>query len=209
MKTCIDCKKTLPFSDFVKKPSCADGYEIRCRTCRSIRYNKSTPVLVCKKMYASQCTHSATRNHPLPNYTLSEFTEWVTSQSQFVDIFNTWQAAGYVKELAPSVDRIDDNLPYSIGNIQLMTWDANRAKAGTSKTNNELLVHHRSVTAFNKDGSIHKVYQSMSTAMREFGGSPSASWGISSVCNGTPVKDGRGHLYTPKTYKGFIWKWTT
>lgn len=208
MKTCIDCSQTLPFTAFVPKASCKDGHEPRCRTCRSIKYNKSTPALVCKKIFHTQCTHSATRNHPMPAYTLSEFTAWVTAQPDFHALYEAWKTAGYPKDLAPSIDRIDDSLPYSLTNIQVLSWEANRAKAAQSKANNALLVNHRSVTAFNKDGSVYKTYPSMAEAMREFGGKVTQSWGIASVCNGTPVKDGRGKLYTPQTYKGFIWKWS-
>jgi hypothetical protein len=117
------------------------------------------------------------------------------------------EKARYFKDLAPSADRIDNNLPYTLSNIQLMTWKENRDLAAQAKVDNEFLVNHRAVTAYNKDGSVHKTYASMAEAMREFGGKPSQSWGISSVCNGTPVKGGDGRLYTPRTYKGFTWKW--
>lgn len=207
MKTCIDCNKTLPFADFVAKTSCKDGYEPRCRNCRSIKYNKSSPALVCKKIYHTQCLNSAKRNHPLPAYTLSELTDWVLAQAKFHALYAAWQQASYPKDLAPSIDRLDDQQPYSLTNIQVMSWEENRAKAAQSKANNELLVNHRAVIAYNKDGSVHKTYQSMAEAMREFGGKATQSWGISSVCNGTPVKDGKGRMYVPKTYKGFVWKW--
>ncbi len=143
----------------------------------------------------------------MPSYTLAEFTEWALAQPVFHMLYNAWQKADYDKNLAPSVDRIDDSQPYYLANIQVMTWKENKAKGAQSKANNDLLVNHRAVSAFNKDGSLYRTYPSMAEAMREFGGKVSQSWGISSVCNGTPVKDGRGNLYTPKTYKGFVWKW--
>ena len=209
MKTCCDCKKQLALDKFVAKTSCKDGYEPRCRNCRSIKYNKSTPELFCKKVYNSQINHSATRNHPLPAYTLSELIIWTLSQPDFVNLYGAWASAGYPKDIAPSVDRIDDNIPYVISNLQLLTWEANRAKGAAAKASNKLLVNHRGVTAYNKDGSVYKTYLSMAEAMREFGGKPTSSFGISSVCNGIPLKDSRGYMYTPKTYKGYLWKWTT
>jgi hypothetical protein len=207
MKTCCDCKTTKPFDQFVAKPSCRDGYEPRCRVCRSIRYNKSTPGAICKKIYNSQCTNSMLRGHKPPDYTLAEFTAWAISQPNLTPLCMAWEKARYFKDLAPSADRIDNNLPYTLSNIQLMTWKENRDLAAQAKVDNEFLVNHRAVTAYNKDGSVHKTYASMAEAMREFGGKPSQSWGISSVCNGTPVKGGDGRLYTPRTYKGFTWKW--
>lgn len=208
MKMCKDCEITQPFSAFVAKATCVDGYEIRCRKCRSIRYNKSTPALLCKKIYNTQIAHSVTRNHPLPTYTLVEITQWITSQPSFDALYAAWQAASYPKNLAPSVDRLDDTSPYTMGNLQLLSWEANRAKSFQSKRDNTLLVNHRGVTALHSDGTLYKKYASMSEAMREFGGIGTQSWGISSVCNKVQVKDGKGNMYTPKTYKGYSWEWS-
>lgn len=207
MKTCCDCLKQLSLSSFVPKPSCKNGYEPRCRKCRSVKYNKSSPALLCKKIYLTQVNHSATRGHPLPSYTLDELTNWVLSQPTFKRMYEMWQTSDYQKDLAPSVDRLNDNTHYTLQNIQLMTWTENRSKASKDKKDNVLLVNHRAVTAYNKDGTLHKRFLSMSEAMRELGGKPQASHGISSVCNGVPIKDGKGYLYTPKTYKGYVWKW--
>ena len=207
MKTCIDCNIAQPLTNYVPKASYKGGYEHRCRKCRSIRYNKSSPELLCKKLFTSQVTNSVNRGHAPPTYTLAEFTTWVLAQPQFPVLYAAWQASEYNKDLAPSVDRIDDASPYVINNLQLMTWTENRAKAHASRIDNTLLVNQRAVLAFTKEGVLHKRYASMAEAMREFGGKAAQSWGISSVCNGTPVKDGKGYLYTPKTYKGFTWKW--
>jgi hypothetical protein len=113
-------------------------------------------------------------------------------------------ASGYQKELKPSCDRLDNNRPYELDNLEIVTWEENRARAARDKAANTLLVNHRPVAAYNLDGSKHREYPSITEAMREVSGN---MWGISSVANGVPVRDGRGHLYTPRTYKGFIWKW--
>jgi predicted lactoylglutathione lyase len=207
MKTCIDCNTCKPFTDFVPKASCKDGYEPRCRKCRSIKYNKSTPALLCKKIYNTQLLNSMRREHAAPTYNLTELTLWVVTQPQFSSMFADWEATGYAINKTPSVDRVDDNVGYTLDNIQLLTWEDNRLKSATAKQASTLIVNHRAVVAFTKDGVLHKRYASMAEAMREFGGKASQSWGISSVCNGTQIKDGKGNLYTPKTYKGFIWKW--
>lgn len=207
MKTCIDCQQPKPFDAFVAKSSCKDGYEPRCRVCRSIKYNKSTPELLAKKIYHTQIANSIKRGHVLPEYTLSQLSDWMQLQPRFKTMYAAWQASGYAKDMAPSVDRQRDDLPYILSNLQLMIWTENRAKAAQCKKEGSLTANHRAVAAYNADGSLHKEYVSMSEAMREFGLTPKQSWGISSVANGTPVKDGRGKLYTPQTYKGFVWKW--
>lgn len=207
MKTCIDCNNTKPFTDFVAKASCKDGYEPRCRKCRSIKYNKSTPELLCKKIYNTQLINSNKRAHAAPVYTLAELTQWMLAQPQFAELYAAWEAAGYPKNKAPSVDRLDDNSGYTLDNIQLLTWQANQLKGAAAKQANTLIVNHRAVVAYHRNGELYKRYPSMAEAMREFGGKASQSFGISSVCNGTPIKDGKGNLYTPKTYKGFVWNW--
>lgn len=207
MKLCADCKQTFSLTEFVAKASCKDGYEPRCRRCRSIKYNKSTPDKLCKKLYLTQVTHSVSRGHPAPGYTMSEFTAWAKAQPTFDALYSAWQESNYKKELAPSADRINDSQPYSLSNLQLMTWEANRNKGAKSKKDGDTLTLHRGVIAYNKDGSIHKEYVSLAEAMREFGGKGTQSWGITTVCNGVPVKDGKGKYYTPRTYKGFTWKW--
>lgn len=207
MKLCSDCNKSFPISLFTKKATCKDGYEPRCKRCRSIKYNKSTPALLAKKLYKTQCNHSIGRGHPLPSYSLSEFENWLITQPHFDLLYSAWVTSGYQKDLAPSADRLDTSLPYSLSNLELTTWQENRSRGALSKKDNELLVNHRPVAAYNKDGTLHKEYMSMAEAMRELGGKATQSWGISSVCDGVPIKDGRGRYYTPRTYKGFIWKW--
>lgn len=207
MKTCIDCNTCKPFTDFVPKASCKDGYEPRCRKCRSIKYNKSTPELLCKKIYNTQLINSTGRGHAAPVYTLAELTQWMVSQPQFAELYAAWEAAGYPKNKAPSVDRLDDNSGYTLDNIQLLTWEANLLKGAAAKQANTLIVNHRAVVAYHLNGELYKRYASMAEALREFGKKPTASWPLASVCDGVPVKDGRGKLYTPKTYMGYTWQW--
>lgn len=209
MKLCCDCNTSKPFLDFVAKKSCKDGYEPRCRRCRDIRYKKSSPQLLCKKIYLTQVSNSIKRGHPLPTYTLEAFIAWVIQQANFEALYAAWIISGYEKDLAPSADRTDDALPYALSNLTLMTWGDNRAKAARSKLANELWSNHRPVAAYHLDGALHCEYPSVSEALRLLGLSAKSSHGISSVANGVRVKDGKGFLYMPKTYKGFVWKWKT
>ena len=207
MKTCIDCHQTHPFTSFTVKKSCKDGYEPRCKKCRSIKYNKDSPYVLAKKVYNSQCTSAILRKMALPDYSLQELLDWLEKQPNFSILYKAWKDSGYLVNLAPSADRLDNNQSYVLANLQLVTWEENRKNATNSRKNNELLVNHRKVSAYHKTGELYKTYLSMAEAVREFGGKGTHSYGISSVCNGVPVKDGKGNYYTPKTYKGFIWKW--
>lgn len=205
MKTCTDCNEALPLSNFHKKQRNKDGLDIRCKDCRNTRYNKADPRRVFAKIYNSQVTHSVTRGHPAPAYTLDELKTWVDEQPNAHHLWETYVASGYDRGSKPSVDRIDDSKPYTLDNILLTSWKKNHQKGADSKRTGDIQVGHKPVAAYSKDGKLHRKYGSINEALRDVGGS---MWGITSVANGEPVKDGRGKLYTPRSYKGFVWKWT-
>lgn len=207
MKTCADCQKTLPFDAFRMRASNKDGYEIRCKNCRNIRYNKADPRKVFRKIYERQIHHSIDRGHAPPNYALKQLIDWADQQPQLHDIWNAYVASGYQTKLRPSCDRLNNDLPYTLNNLEIVTWEENVKRAQRDKQAGTLKSGpggQRPVIAYNKDGSFHREYVSIMEAVRDVNG---RMWGIASVANGTPVKDGRGALYTPKTYKGFTWKW--
>lgn len=204
MKTCKDCNTEKPYSDFVPKASCKDGYEIRCRECRAIKYSKADPFKVFRKLYHSQCTHSVDRGHPHPAYTLNQLIEWADEQPNLISIWEAYVASGYKTDLRPSVDRKNDSLPYTLCNIQLMTWQENRRKGAASKKEGTLNARQRPVIALHLDGRFYKHYVSTIAAARDVSG---YTWGIITVADGKPVKQSNGRYYQPKTYKGYLWQW--
>lgn len=203
MKECIDCCITKYKTEFRAKASCKDGYEPRCKECRNIRYNKADPMRVFKKIYHAQTLHSITRKHNPPQYSLEELLHWVDLQTNSLKLWDDYVKSSYKNSLRPSVDRLDDSLGYTLDNIQLVTWGENRAKGAKTKMAGEMS-SARPVAAYNLDGTHHKDFCTTSEAARYVKGKP---YGIHTVANGIPVKDGRGSLYQPKTYKSFTWKW--
>lgn len=204
MKLCQDCKMEKPLEAFVKKASCIDGYEPRCRVCRSIKYNKSSLELVVKKIYNAQKSNSRKRGHPQPDYSLEDLTVWVRNHPAWEDIYSKWVSSKYLKNLAPSIDRLDINKPYSLDNIDLITWEQNHDRGRKDMLNGIDPRQLKPVKALHPSGELYKAYFSISEAVREINGT---YWGISTVANAKPVKDGRGKWYQPKTYKGFVWVW--
>ncbi len=81
-----------------------------------------------RSMYQSQLNNSKERGHVPPGYTEEEFTEWLWKQYKFHDLYDMYERADFDKDLAPSIDRIDDHDHYRFGNVQVMTWDENRIK---------------------------------------------------------------------------------
>lgn len=204
MKTCIDCQETKAYENFVPKASCKDGYEVRCRTCRAIKYNKADPFKFFKKLYAVQINSSGIRNHSAPSYTLDQFYHWLDAQPQLIPLWKAWVASNYDSNLTPSVDRINDSIGYTLDNIQLMTWRENANKGAKSKMAGTVNADQRAVSAYYSNGTFYKTFHSTIEAARYVKGK---TWGIYTVADGKPVKDGRGYYYNPQTYKGFTWKW--
>jgi len=129
----------------------------------------------------------------LPSYTKEELQEWLFSQPLWFELYDNWVLSGFKKKLAPSIDRINYDLPYSLGNIQLMTWEENHKKGYEAVKS---CVHHtqqKAVMQFGKDGSFIAEYVSIKEASRQTGIN---DYTIILVC-----KDER------KTAGGYIWKY--
>lgn len=146
--------------------------------------NKYTFKYVSREIYNHQCGNSKQRGHKKPNYTLKEFRIWLKSQNNFNLIWGNWVKSNFEKWLKPSVDRIKDDLPYTFGNIQLVTWKYNFNKGNNSRKS--------PVLQFDLDGNFIKEYESATDAKNISGFCRTK---ISNCCN--------GHA---KSHKGFIWK---
>ena len=61
----------------------------------------------------------------MPEYDLEELRTWMFAQDEFWKIHREWVVSGYLKGKAPSIDRIDNDIHYTIDNIRVMTWEEN------------------------------------------------------------------------------------
>jgi len=118
-------------------------------------------------IYQSQKQHSKTRGHNLPTYSLQEFREWLYSQEKFHILFDNWKRLDYQRFYKPSVDRKEDNIGYTMDNIQLMTFRENDLKSDKDAFDGKLKRKHRAVNQYTKDGVFVKSYKSMRIAFRE------------------------------------------
>lgn len=62
-----------------------------------------------------------------------EFYLWSLSNADFVRLFSEWKRSGYERRLAPSPDRIDSAVGYTIANIQWVTMSANSARSHVNR----------------------------------------------------------------------------
>lgn len=136
------------------------------------------------------------------DFTKDEFTEWLDDNyhDKFNSLFQKYVDNDCDKSLAPSIDRLDDYSPYSLDNIQLITWRENNEKGRESTKNKKQCgdmakkVWSKKVAQYTLDGQLVSVFSSVREAERKLGFVDSST--ISKVCRG--VKH---------THKGFVWKY--
>lgn len=176
MKTCTRCKKSLDFSMFNKKKSQPDGYFYYCKSCVRDRNNSKEGLV--SKLYNNQVQRSKKRGHSKPEYTRDELYSWIVSQDNFNTLYDNWVKSGYLKNLVPSIDRLDDKLGYSISNIQLITWQENDTK-GRQSQRDGCNSKCRIVNQLTLDGEFIAQFHSKNEACRQTG-----IHNIESVCSG-------------------------
>ena len=136
-KRCSKCKELKLVSEFPKNRCMSGGLGHNCMLCtnelsRDYRRSKNgLPVII----YHHQQIASIKRNHIFPTYTMEELREWMFSQKLFHELYDNWKNSGYDSWLTPSCDRMDDYKPYTLSNLQLMTWRENNLKFHADKKN--------------------------------------------------------------------------
>jgi hypothetical protein len=68
------------------------------------------------------------KNRKGVDFSLAYFKEHMLHYWKFNFLFRQWVNYGYQKEFKPSIDRINFRLPYTRGNLRLVTWGENRQK---------------------------------------------------------------------------------
>jgi len=143
--------------------------------------------------YSKQKGSSLKRGHPLPSYSKEELEEWLFSQKLWFELYDNWVLSDFKKKLAPSIDRINDNLPYTIGNIQLMTWEENHRKGYETVKSGVHQTQQKAVEQFDNENKFIAKYVSIKEASRQTGIN---DYTISLVCKNKRITAG-----------GYIWKY--
>jgi len=146
-------------------------------------------------IYAGQQVTSRARGHAAPNYSREELTAWAFSQG-LLHLHTAWSAAGYPKDLAPSVDRLDDLKGYSLDNIQLVCWKDNNEKMYQDrKAGKRITRQNRLVEQLTLEGRHVAFYPSIAFAARATG---ITRTNINGMCAGKP---------NVKSVGGFVWRY--
>lgn len=127
MKTCTNCREIKSVSNFSKDVNREDNLDPWCKKCKSdykVKYYRTKEGLA-TQIFVHQRAKSKKREHPLPSYSKVELKNWLFNHKMFSELFSEWRDNNFDKNFTPSVDRLNDYLPYSINNIQLVRWKDN------------------------------------------------------------------------------------
>ena len=182
-KKCRDCQKIKSINNFSKTTSNKDGYATQCKPCKTEYTRKYSRTIAGRAtaMRGFQVASSRKRKHPAPAYTKTELLDWLI-ENNIKDLMGPWKDSNYHKNLAPSVDRLDDNKGYSFDNIRLVTWAENRDKMYTQRKSCERITkQNRKVNQLTLQGKIINTFLSISAASRE---TDTCRTHINTVCAG-------------------------
>lgn len=206
MKKCNECNQLKTLSEFHRDKSKKDNHHHICKTCRNLKaliYRRSKKGLI-TQIYSDQKKNSKKRNHAYPNYTMHELRQWIFNQKIFIKLYNNWVNSGYIIDLVPSCDRLDDYKPYTLDNLRLVTFKENRESYYQDAKNGINTKRCKPVIQYSLDGIYIKEYYSIIQASRD---NNIKDTHIINCCKGIPKIDGKGYFYIPKTAGGFIWRY--
>lgn len=207
MKTCNVCEQQLPLTHFAKQREGKQGRRASCKECVKNKYRHSKRGLVWA-MHANQRAKSKKRNHPQPSYTQQELLDWCIQNPIFDALYQEWKNSGYLSDLIPTCDRLDDYLPYSLDNIQLLTFKENSNKYYIDSKNGINTKACTPVICLDTDFNVIAEYHSIVAAARAVNTSHS---NIRNVCEQKPLirknTDGSVRTWIPRHCKGYVWRY--
>lgn len=145
-------------------------------------------------IYQAQKARSRENGWESPSYSREELIEWVMKQPLYHELFKEWEDSNYDKNLAPSLDRKNDYLPYSLDNIQLMSWNDNNRKGAVFQKLGINQKQSKGVIRLDMDGNYIDEFHSIIEAERKTG-----------ISNGTISRACRKENNTAGGYK---WKYS-
>ena len=212
----------------VSCPDCSRQREIRydaykaaetscCRTCINLRRpTKPEEELFDQKTYyhskigklsslfQQQKIRCKEKGWEAPKYSQEELTAWALALPIFHTLFDQWESSGFQKHLSPSIDRLDDYETYSLGNIQIVTWQENNDKGRYWQIVGKNTKNSLAVDQLSMDGVFLRRFHSIKEASRVVGTDNSK---ISGVCKGLPIKKGN-RTTTPISAGGYKWRYS-
>ncbi len=121
-----------------------------------------------------------------PTFSYEEFLGWADLQG-FPKLYSEWRDSSFDNKNAPSVDRIKASGRYTLGNMQLITWEENAVKGYTENRT------VKEVHQYDMGGSYIQSFKSTTEAAE------SVRAGQSNIASAARGKQ--------KSCKGFVWSY--
>jgi len=122
----------------------------------SINERDKSLMQITSRIYFTQKTKSVKRGHSAPLYSLEELRTWLYNDWLFLLLYDNWVNCGYISNMKPSLDRLDDDIGYSFSNVQIGTWEDNNKKNHN--------INKKSVIQLTKDGDYVNDFESLNEA---------------------------------------------
>ena len=127
-----------------------------------INYRK-TKKGVLTNIYSKQKERSKLKGYPAPSYSLAELHDLYLNDLKFNRLYNEWVKSNYNKSYKPSIDRINCKIPYTIKNIQILSWSDNRFKQSMERRKRGKSI------IMKKDGIFVERFNSVRDAVKKTG----------------------------------------
>lgn len=205
MKKCVKCKVIKNETDFYANKKNKDSLSYSCKECSKKSSNKINKTFIgwSRRLYVNQEKTSLIGGYPPPNYNLEELRKWILFQTNFQNLWDLWVTSNYDLNLTLSCDRTDDYLGYDLNRLILTTWKSNRDKGHRDRKNGINNKASKAVIGINKKTGDIFEYYSTHEAGRVLKIPYTNIW---SCCKGVKIKDGKGNYYTPRSARGYRWK---
>jgi hypothetical protein len=153
-KVCIRCGIEQNIDELRKQKETKDGHANQCRICLNEiqrikrkengneitrRYEKTPKGFLMREYRNMQSRVTGIQKQKthlylgLPLLDRESFYQWGYNQHEFHILFEAWKENHYDRKLTPTVDRIDSNKGYALGNMEWVTHSENSRRGSISR----------------------------------------------------------------------------
>ncbi len=105
------------------------------------------------------------RNMDLPFWKNgAELAKWLLNQPNWWPLWHAYEKSNFNKNLAPSIDRLDNTKSYTKKNIELITWDENNKRG---RDHRKTISKSGQVSIFYQNGLYINTYKTINEAKRD------------------------------------------